>query len=122
MQPRLAGIHQPRLRPVVPVPGLALAPGGLRVEQGVTLLGHSHLQDRLRGVDVPVGERHRQQLVDSTHRGRAKQMIARVRLCVVIRGDLKMAAGLEVDISHLDPAPAQGLPAPAARPDGADEL
>ena len=53
--------------------------------------------------------------------GVADGVVARVRLGVVVRRDLEVAAGLEVDVPQLDPAPRRLGAAPAAGRDGPDQ-
>ena len=89
--------EQPVLGPVVAAGRRDLVGARRGVQQRHALLGHPQLVGLGGGVDVPVGERLREQRV---HRGLgrlAHQVVGGVRLRGVVRRHLQVAAGLEVD-------------------------
>ena len=91
-----------------------------RVQQRLALLGHPQLVGVRGGLDVPVGERLVEQLVE--HLARVG-VVGDVRLGVVVRRELEVATGLEVDVPQLDATPPRlGLPATTAGRERADEV
>ena len=96
-----------------------------RVHQRVALAGHPQLHGLARRVQVPVAERFVQQLVDRVPRAAllipgAHCVVRGVRLRLVVRRDLEVATGLEIDVPQLDPAPLRCpglLPPRSDRPD-----
>jgi hypothetical protein len=109
--------EQPWLGAVVAaVGGVGVVRAGRRVDDGLELLGHPELVGLGRGVDVPVAERLVQQGVDGVPRGDTRRVVGGERLRLVVRHHLELAAGLEVDVPELCPAPARPLPLlPAGR-------
>ena len=69
------------------------------------------------GLDVPVAERLVEQVVDGV-RGPSSPagVVGGVRLGLVVRRDLEVAPGLEVDVAQLDPPPPR-LAGPSGGPD-----
>jgi hypothetical protein len=114
--------QQPPLVPVVVPPGLDLPLAVRGVQQRVALLGDPHLVRLGDGVDVPVAERLVEEGVHGVTGVVAGIVVGGVRLPVVVRRDLQPAAGLQVDVPELHPAPAWRLgPSPAAGGDSADQ-
>jgi hypothetical protein len=83
------------------------------VHDGHALLGDPELVGLGRRVDVPVAERLVEQVVDRRSRVVADGVVRGVRLRVVVRRDLEVAARLEVDVTQLDASP--GRPVGVAR-------
>ena len=88
---------------------LRVAGGG--VQQRVALLRHAHLVRLRGGVDVPVAEGLLEQRVHGGAGLVAGQVVRRVRLPVVVRRHLEVAAGLEVDVTQLHATPGRRVPA-----------
>ena len=102
--------QQPLLAAVVPAAGLERLQAVAGVHQRLALLGHPQLVALRGGLDVPVAERLVEQRVDGVPGGAgpsrlADGVVGGVRLLLVVRRDLQVATGLEVDVAQLDAAP-----------------
>jgi hypothetical protein len=113
--------QQPALLPVVVAVDLDLGLPLAAVDHRLEPLGHPHLVHLAGGLDVPVAERLVQQAVDGLARVLTGRVVGGVRLGVVVRRDLQVAAGLEVDVAELDPLPPRLLPLLAPRGHRPDE-
>ena len=111
--------QQPLLVAVVLAVDLDLLDPVVGVHHGLELLGHPQLVGLGGGLDVPVAERLVEQRVDRVPRRVAHGVVGGVRLGVVVRRDLQVPAGLEVDVAELGPAPPGLL---ALLPAGRDRL
>jgi hypothetical protein len=93
----------------------------LGVDHGLVRLGHPQLVALRRGLDVPVRERLVEQRVDRVPGRLADLMVLGVRLRGVVRRDLEVPAGLEVDVAELGAAPVRRGPLLPAGRDRADQ-